>query len=146
MEKKKFQKIVEKHKGKEHRTLNLLISFLVGGSIGLIGNFLVDFYSYKFNLSFSDAGILMITTLIFIACLFTAFGVFDKFVKFGKMGAIIPITGFAHSMQSAALDYKKEGLIYGIGSNIFKLTGSVILYGIVSAVLFGIVRFVIFGG
>ena len=49
-------------------------------------------------------------------------------------------------MQSAALDYKKEGLIYGIGSNIFKLTGSVILYGIVSAVLFGIVRFVIFGG
>ena len=57
----------------------------------------------------------------------------------------IPITGFAHSMTSAALDYRKEGLIYGIGSNIFKLAGSVILYGVVSAWLFGMIRYFIGG-
>lgn len=146
MEKKEYEKIVKKHEAKEKRMLNLLIAFGVGGLIGILGNFLVEYYSYKFDLSFNDAGILMLTTLIFIACLLTALGIFDKFVKFGKMGAIIPITGFAHSMQSAALDYKKEGFIYGIGSNIFKLTGSVILYGVVSAVIFGFLRFIIFGG
>ena len=67
-------------------------------------------------------------------------------VKKGKMGLIIPITGFAHSMQSSILDYKKEGPIYGFGSNVFKLAGSVILYGVVSAYVFGLIRFIIFGG
>ena len=61
------------------------------------------------------------------------------------MGAIIPITGFAHSMQSATLDYKNEGLIYGFGSNMFKLAGSFILYGFVSAWFFGMVRYFIGG-
>lgn len=61
------------------------------------------------------------------------------------MGAIIPITGFAHSMQSATLDYKNEGLIYGFGSNMFKLAGSVILYGVVSAYLFGLIRYLLGG-
>ena len=88
----------------------------------------------------------MLTTLIFIACLLTSLGVFDEFVRFGRMGVIIPITGFAHSVQSAALDYKKEGFIYGLGSNIFKLAGSVVLYGVVSATLVGIIRYFVLGG
>ena len=85
----------------------------------------------------------MIITLIFIACFLTAIGVFDTFVKTGRMGLIIPITGFAHSMQSAILDYKNEGLIYGFGSNIFKLAGSVILYGVVSSYFFALIRFLL---
>ena len=62
------------------------------------------------------------------------------------MGLIIPITGFAHSIQSAILDYKNEGPVYGFGSNVFKLAGSVILYGVVSAYVFAIIRFLFFGG
>ena len=88
----------------------------------------------------------MLVTFIFIACLLTGLGVFDNLVQKGKMGLIIPITGFAHSMQSAILDYKKEGPIYGFGSNMFKLAGSVILYGVVSAYVFGLIRFLVFGG
>ena len=88
----------------------------------------------------------MLITFIFLACLLTAIGVFDNLVKKGKMGFIIPITGFAHSMQSAILDYKKEGPIYGFGSNVFKLAGSVILYGVVSAYIFAMIRYLIFGG
>ena len=145
MKKEQYQNIVDSHLPNEHRGLNLFKAFIIGGLIGLFGNFLMDFYSLKFNISTSDAGILMITTLIFIACLLTALGVFDNFVKFGKMGVIIPITGFAHSVQSAALDYKEEGPIYGIGSNIFKLAGSVVLYGVVSAIIFGILRYIIIG-
>ena len=67
-------------------------------------------------------------------------------VNFAKAGLLIPITGFAHSMQSAGLEYKKEGLVTGIGANIFKLAGTVIVFGIVSAYIFGIVRALIFGG
>ena len=88
----------------------------------------------------------MLVTLIFIACLLTGLGVFDNLVKKGKMGLIIPITGFAHSMQSAILDYKKEGPVYGFGANVFKLAGSVILYGVVSAYVFGVIRYLFFGG
>lgn len=145
MNEKKFNEIVEKHKPDENKLLNLVKAFVIGGLIGAFGNFLVEFYSKVFNVSSNDASVFMIITLIFLACLFTALGFFDNFVHFGRMGVIIPITGFAHSMQSAALDYKKEGLVCGIGSNIFKLAGSVILYGIVSAYIVGIIRFLIGG-
>ena len=88
----------------------------------------------------------MIITLIFIASLFTAMGFFDKWVNFCRCGLIIPITGFAHSMTSAALEYRKEGFVTGVGSNIFKLAGTVILYGVVSAWFFGLLRLLIMGG
>ena len=145
MNEKKFNEIVEKHKPDENKLLNLVKAFVIGGLIGAFGNFLVEFYSKVLNVSSNDASVFMIITLIFLACLFTALGFFDNFVHFGRMGVIIPITGFAHSMQSAALDYKKEGLVCGIGSNIFKLAGSDILYGIVSAYIVGIIRFLIGG-
>lgn len=146
MEKKDYKKIVDDHKPSENRIANAVISFLTGGSVGLIAVFLSDFYSYYFDISSKDASVLMIVTLIFVACLFTALGFFDKWVNFAKCGLIIPITGFAHSMMSAGMEYKKEGPIYGIGSNVFKLAGSVIFYGIVSAWIFGIIRFLLFGG
>lgn len=146
MEAKKYQKIVDKHIPKEEKTNNLLVAFLTGGLIGLLGNFLMDIYAYFFYIQTTEAGVLMLVTLIFIACLLTGLGVFDNLVKKGKMGLIIPITGFAHSMQSAILDYKKEGPVYGFGANVFKLAGSVILYGVVSAYVFGMIRYLFFGG
>ena len=136
MKEKKYQEIVDKYKPNENRLTNALKAFIIGGLIGAFGNLLIEFYSYALNVSTSIAGVLMIMTLILLACFFTAIGVFDKFVSFGKMGVIIPITGFAHSVQSATLDYKNEGLIYGFGSNMFKLAGSVILYGVLSADVF----------
>ena len=88
----------------------------------------------------------MIVTLVFIGCLFTALGFFDKWVKFAKCGLIIPITGFAHAMMSSALEYRREGLVTGLGANMFKLAGSVIVFGVVSAYIFGILRIIIIGG
>lgn len=146
MDKKKYQKIVDKHKATESRGLNLLIAFVVGGIVGALGQFLIEFYSYYLNISTKDASVFMIVTLIFFATLFTALGFFDKWVTFAKCGLIIPITGFAHSMASAGIEYKKDGPIYGLGSNLFKLSGSVILYGIVSAWTFGLIRYLLLGG
>ena len=146
MEKKRYKEIVEKHKAKENKIRNMFVSFFIGGFVGIIAVFLTDLYSFIFSITSSFASILMIVTLIFIGCLFTALGFFDKWVNFARCGLIIPITGFAHSMMSASLEYKKEGPIYGVGSNMFRLAGSVIVYGVVSASIFGAVRYLLFGG
>ncbi len=115
----KYNKIADKHKAPEDRMKNFFFAFFCGGIIGFVGELEIEILC-KFNISRIDAGV----------------------TKF-KCGLIIPITGFAHSMTSSALDYKKEGLIYGVGSNMFKLAGSVIIYGIVSAWFFGIIRYLI---
>lgn len=146
MDKKEYQKIVDRHKPTETRVQNAIISFLIGGLVGVIGQGLIDFYSTWLDISSKDASTFMIVTLVFVASLFTALGFFDKWVTFAKCGLIIPITGFAHSMTSAGIEYRKEGPIYGLGMNIFKLAGSVILYGIVSAWIFGTIRYLLMGG
>lgn len=146
MEKKQYQELVNKHMPIETRSQNAFIAFVTGGIVGVIGQLLTEFYSSFFDISTKDASTFMLVTLIFLASLFTALGFFDKWVTFCKCGLIIPITGFAHSMTSAGIEYRKEGPIYGLGSNIFKLAGSVILYGIVSAWFFGLLRLIIMGG
>ncbi len=143
---KKYEKIVKRHQPKEEREKNALLAFLVGGFVGLLGEALIQFFCCKFHISRSEASTFMMITLIFIASFGTALGFFDKLVNFARCGLLIPITGFAHSMTSAAIDYRKEGPIYGLGSNMFKLAGSVILYGVVSAWFFGILRLLIGGG
>ena len=146
MEKKKYEQLVNKHTPKENIIVNAIIAFIIGGLMGIIGQGLIDIYSSIFSISTKDASVFMIVTLIFVGCLLTCLGVFDKMVQFAKCGLIIPITGFAHAMMSATLEYKKEGMITGIGANMFKLAGSVIIFGVVSAYVFGLVRLLIFGG
>lgn len=146
MEKNKYQELVKKHTPKENRLYNGMIAFIIGGLMGLSGQFLVEFYSKFLEISSKEAGTFMIITFIFVGCLLTCLGFFDKWVNFAKAGLFVPITGFAHAMQSAALDYKKEGLVTGIGASMLKLTGSVIIFGVVSAYVFGLIRIILFGG
>ena len=146
MDKAKYKTIIDKYTPKENRLYNALLAFIIGGLIGIIGQGLIDIYSNFLNLEFKDASTLMIITLIFFSCLFTAIGFFDKAVEFAKCGLIIPITGFAHSMMSTTLEYKKEGIVTGMGANMFKLAGTVIMCGVVSAYFFSILRYFIFGG
>jgi len=146
MDKNKYKNLVARHTPKENILYNTLIAFMIGGFMGMLGQGLIDVYSYFLNISTTEASTLMIVTLVFFGCLLTALGFFDKMVNFAKCGLIIPITGFAHAMMSAALEYKKEGLVTGIGSNMFKLAGSVIIFGVVSAYLFGLLRLIILGG
>ena len=145
MEKNKYKNLVSSHTPKEDTLYNSLIAFVIGGIMGVIGQGLIDLYSYLFNVSTSEASILMIVTRIFLGCLFTCFGFFDKWVNFAKCGLIVPITGFAHAMMSAALEYRKEGMVTGLGASMFKLAGSVIIFGVVSAYLFGLLRLLIMG-
>lgn len=144
--KENYNSIVNKHTPKEDRLKNSLIVFFTGGIIGILSELLLNCYSVWLSLPRKESGILVILTWIIIASLLTAFGVFDLLVRTFKSALLIPITGFAHSMTSAALDYKTEGLVLGIGANIFKLAGTVILYGVVSVYIFGLLRILVLGG
>ena len=146
MEREIYKKIVDKHKPKEDTFKNELIAFLVGGLVGVLAQVMTDIYSYILNIPSPDASTFTIVTIIFIGCLLTCLGFFDNIVRKCGAGLIVPITGFAHSMMSAALEFRKEGLINGIGANMFKLAGSVIIYGVVSAYIFGLIRYLLFGG
>lgn len=146
MDKKRYKEIVDKNTPKEDVLKNAIISFVVGGILGSLSELLLRGYMLWFDLPRKEAGVLVILTLITIASILTAIGVFDVLVSKVKAALIIPITGFAHSMTSAALEYKYEGLVLGIGANIFKLAGTVILYGVVAVYFFGLIRLLIMGG
>ena len=139
----KYDKIADMYKAEEHRLRNAFLAFFVGGIVGCLGELIIQVLISLFHISRNEAATFMIMIFIFFASLFTALGFFDKLVTKFKCGLLIPITGFSHSVTSAALDYKNEGPIYGIGSNMFKLAGSVILYGVISAWFFGMIRYLI---
>ena len=145
MEKREYQELVKKTTPKPRKMTHSVLAFLSGGILAtlceILRALLVNYYHFKNN----DAVSIVIFILIVGACLMTAFFDFDKWVIKFKAGLIIPITGFAHSIQSSAMDYKKDGLITGLGSNFFKLAGSVILYGIVSSFIFAILKVVFYG-
>lgn len=145
MKNEMYDEIVKKYTPKEDVLKNAIITFVAGGIIGALSELLLVCYSTWLNLPRKESGVLVILTLIFISSILTACGVFDVCVSKLKSALIIPITGFAHSITSAALDYRKEGLVVGIGANIFKLAGTVILYGVVSVYIFGLIR-IILGG
>lgn len=145
MNKEEYKALINRKKPKEKRGLNLFLAFLFGGIMGIISEGLINLYMMLFGYSRVDSMGVACLTVILVTCMLTAFGVFDSLVEKGKCGLIIPTTGFAHSMAAATLDYKKEGLVKGIGSNAFKLAGAAILYGIVSAFFFCILG-VLFNG
>ncbi len=145
MNKEEYGRLVKKFSEKEPKLKNALVACLTGGLIGLTGEFIVYLLMTSFGLSRVDSSAWLAFILILFGTFMTALGIFDNLVLKAKCGLIIPTTGFAHSIQSAVIDYKKDGLITGIGSNAFKLAGSVIFYGIVSAFLLIILRVGIYG-
>ena len=146
MDKNRYKQIVDRNSPKPDKIKNALVSFIVGGTVGALGELLLRGYALWFELPRKEAGVLVTLTFITVASILTALGVFDVLVAKIKAGLIVPITGFAHSMTSAALEYKNEGLVLGIGANIFKLAGTVILYGVVAVYFFGLLRLLIIGG
>ena len=137
MEHKRYQEIVNETTPRPNKMLNMFIAFFTGGVVGTLGtllyNWLLNFYNSELSIAF------MLLIMIIGSALITALGIGDNLFQTFKCGLIIPITGFAHSITSSIIDYKREGLL-NMGSNAFKLAGSVILYGIVSAVILTLIK------
>lgn len=145
MNKDEYKKLVDGLTPKENKSKNAVIAFLVGGFVGLLAELIAVVIMEWFGISRIEAYQWTCLLVILLACVFTAIGFFDNWVTKAKAGLILPTTGFAHSVMSAALDYKRDGFITGIGANVFKLAGSVILYGMISAFFFAIIGVVIYG-
>ncbi len=143
MNNKEYDKLVSSVIGKESILKNVMIAFFSGGVVGIIAEVMCEFYFKVFNITLSDASFYTFSTFIVIGSVLTGFGIFDKVLSVFKCGLIVPATGFANTMTSSAMDAKSEGFIKGIGASIFKLTGSIILYGVLFGIIFGFVRSVI---
>lgn len=145
MNKDEYQKLIKKKLPKEPRLKNAIIAFLVGGFLGLFSEIVSVILMMCFGMSKIMSYSVICLIMIFITVLFTSLSFFDELVTKAKCGLIIPTTGFAHSVASSAIEYRKDGLITGIGSNVFKLAGSVILYGIISSFILCIIKVIICG-
>lgn len=143
MNNKEYDKLVSSVIGKESVFKNVMIAFLSGGVVGIIAEVMCELYFKIFNITLSDASFYTFSTFIVIGSVLTGLGVFDKVLSIFKCGLIVPATGFANTMTSSTMDAKSEGFIKGIGASIFKLTGSIILYGVLFGIIFGFVRSVI---
>ena len=135
----KVNDIVKENSKEKNKIKKCFSSFFYGGLIGLFAQGLFYMYSDIFNLIEDVSSLLTSATVIFISVVLTCFGIFDKFVNISYSGALIPISGFANSITSSALEGKSEGMIFGIGSKIFSLIGSVCTYGIVSSIICGFI-------
>lgn len=117
--------------------LNMCKAFFVGGIICCLGQGIVNFYKIWFDEE--TAMLYEVITLVAIAVILTGFGVYAKLAKFGGAGTVVPITGFANGVASSAIEFKKEGQVFGIGCRIFQIAGPVILYGIFASWVYGFV-------
>jgi len=142
LDKKQYKKYAAAHAPKSPILRNCLRAFLVGGVICVSAQGLTDLYEKGLNLVRDDASALTSVTLIAVAVLLTAFGIFDKIAKFAGAGTLVPITGFANSVASPAIDSRAEGLVLGIGAKIFTVAGPVLLYGTLTGAIFGVIYWV----
>lgn len=143
MKNKIYNQILKEEEIKRPVIKNAIKAFIIGGSICLFGQGLLWLFNDILEIEKDTSNILMAMVLVFIASLLTGIGIFDKIGEFAGAGTIVPITGFANSLTSSALESKSEGIITGILTNMFKLAGAVIAAGIISAFVVGTVIYLI---
>ena len=139
MDKEQYKKYAAAHAPKSPLIKDCLRAFFVGGAICCLGEALRTLYQGPCGLEKDVASSVTSVTLIFLAVLLTATGIFDKIARFAGAGTLVPITGFANSVASPAIDSHAEGLVLGLGAKIFTVCGPVLLYGTLSGTLYGLV-------
>lgn len=131
------KQVTPKHSG----VLNLIRAYISGGIICAIGQGFMNFYISQ-GAEKDLAAAYTTLTLVFLAVLLTGFNVYQKIAKFAGAGSVVPITGFANSVAAPAIEFKKEGQVFGIGCKIFTIAGPVILYGIFSSFILGVIYYI----
>ena len=135
--KQKFQTVSSEARPKSHLFRNCIRAFIVGGLICDIGQFFSN-YLNRLGLPKDDISSWVSIIMVFLGALLTGIGIYDKLASFGGAGSLVPITGFANSIVSPAMEFKKEGFIFGVAAKMFVIAGPVLVYGIGSSVVVGI--------
>ena len=139
--KKQYDKYIKEKMPKSNMLKECISAFIVGGLICMIGQAVSDLGGYFFDLGEDELSAFTAIVMIFIGAILTGFGVYDIIGKYAGAGSIVPITGFANSIVSPAMDFKREGLIMGIGAKMFSIAGAVLVYGVTSAVIASVIYF-----
>lgn len=142
MDKNEYSRLVKKASPNSPKLKDFVWAFCIGGLICVIGQLFKELYLYM-GLPEETATLLVPVTLIFASALLTALHLFDKIAKHAGAGTLVPITGFANAVVSPAIEFKAEGFVLGVGANMFKIAGPVILYGTVASVLYGVIYWII---
>lgn len=124
---------------------NTVLAFIIGGLICCVGQAFSDFYRILFNLSAEDAKTAVPITMVFLGALFTGLNLYNKLARYAGAGTIVPITGFANSIVSPAMEFKREGMVLGLGSKMFTVAGPVLVYGITASVIVGLIYYFLGG-
>ena len=141
MNKNEYSLLVKELSPPSPKIKDFVWAYLVGGFICVVGQLLFEMYSY-FGLLEKQIKMAVPVTLIFIAALLTGLKLFDKIAKRAGAGTLVPITGFANAVVSPAIEFKSEGWVLGLGANMFKIAGPVIVYGTVASVIYGIIYWI----
>jgi len=123
--------------------VNCLRAFLVGGTICIVGQGISDIFLWNFDFTEKTVGNPTSAILIMIAVLLTSFGLYDHLAQWAGAGSAVPVTGFANSVASAAIEHRSEGLVLGVGGNMFKLAGSVIVFGVFASFVIVLIKTVL---
>lgn len=140
---KDYEEYVKQITPTHNLVLQMLKAFLTGGIICTVGQFLLNYAGDTLGMDKDMAGGFCSLILVFLSVLLTGLNIYPSIVKFGGAGALVPITGFANSVASPAIEYKKEGQVFGIGCKIFTIAGPVILYGIFTSWVLGLIYWIL---
>lgn len=140
VEQQHYQKLAQHYTPQRPVLKNCLKAFMIGGTVCLVGQVIQTVYVTYFGFTEKTAGDPTVATLIFIAALLTGLGLYDKLGQWAGAGMGVPVTGFANAITSAALEHKSEGYVLGVGGNMFKLAGSVIVFGVLAAFGIGLIK------
>lgn len=141
---KEYSEYISAISPKTNELRSLFRAFWVGGSICMIGQGFRYLFQYLFNLSGDELSAYVSFVLIFLGSLLTGLGVYDRLGKYAGGGSIVPITGFANSVVSPAMEFKTEGFVYGVAAKMFVIAGPIIVFGVASSVLVGLIYFIIY--
>ena len=142
MDKKQYKRYASSHAKRSPILKNCVRAFIVGGGICLFSEGLFSLFTLSLGLEEEVARTLCSVSLIFLAVLLTGLGVFDKIARFAGAGTLVPITGFANSVASPAIDSRAEGYVLGVGAKIFTVCGPVLLYGTLAGAIYGVIYWI----
>lgn len=142
MDKKTYARYVEARAPRSPLVRNCVNAFLVGGGICLFAEGMIQLLTGVWGMPRDVAGAWSSITLVFVAVVLTAIGIFDRIAKFAGGGTLLPITGFANAVASPAIDSRSEGFVLGVGAKIFTVAGPVLLYGTAAGTVYGIIYWI----
>ena len=141
MNKKQYANLVKEKSPNSNTLMDCVRAFLFGGEICAFGEVLFELY-VRLGADEKTGRAYVSLSLILIASVLTMIGVFDKIAKHAGAGTLVPITGFSNAVTSAAIEYKSEGFILGIGAKMFTIAGPVIVYGVTASVVYGVIVYI----